>query len=98
MHSCLHIWPGNEVLQILGNITPAFKRGYGKLLINEDVVTATNLDPLVTSSDLMMMGIFSAWKRFEAGWKKVLWQASFNIVNIWSSLVAFESAIEAELT
>jgi hypothetical protein len=41
MHSVLHDWPDKICVKIVQRIKDAMKPGYRKLLINENVITAT---------------------------------------------------------
>jgi hypothetical protein len=56
----LHDRPVSEARKILGNIKPATKPEYSKILINEIVVPDMNADWFSTSVDMLMMTAHAA--------------------------------------
>jgi hypothetical protein len=99
MHSVLHDWTDENALDILGNLKPAFKKGYSKLLLNAVVVPAGVARPITSALDLIMMSGLSSRERSAEDWENLLGAAGFRIVKIWSgtSSFKFQSLIEAEL-
>ncbi|KAL9593641.1 MAG: hypothetical protein Q9219_007457 [cf. Caloplaca sp. 3 TL-2023] len=97
MHSCLHDWPDNAAREILLCLAPAMKKGYSKLLINENVIPARGAHWLSTGLDMTMMAGFSSCERTEDNWRKLLEASGFKIIKIWTYEPGCESLIEAEL-
>lgn len=98
MHSVLHDWPDNMCRKILANLIPALRRGYSKVLINENVIPAKGAYWETTSLDLIMMTIGSG-ERTEQHWRALLESAGLKVVNIWTAPAqkGVESMIECEL-
>lgn len=96
MHSVLHDWPDEVCRKILANLTPAMRRGYSKLLINENVIPDTGAYWETTSLDFIMMSVGSS-ERTEHHWHALLNSCGLNIVNIWTAQRGVESLIECEL-
>lgn len=96
MHSVLHDWPDDLCRKILANLTPAMRRGYSKVLINENVIPDTEAHWQATSLDFIMMG-FSSSERTERHWHALLNSGGLKIVNIWTAQRGVESLIECEL-
>lgn len=98
MHSVLHDWPDDMCGKILANLTPALRRGYSKVLINENVIPDTGAYWETTSLDLIMMAIGSG-ERTERHWHALLESAGLRIVKIWTARAqkGVESLIECEL-
>ncbi|KAL1954422.1 hypothetical protein VTO42DRAFT_1192 [Malbranchea cinnamomea] len=97
MHSVLHDWPDEVCLKILSNLVPAMKRGYSKILINENVIPSTGAEWESTALDLAMMAVHSAQERTEDHWTKLITSAGLKIVKIWTYDKGVESLIECEL-
>ena len=97
LHSVLHDWPDEKCREILRNITSVMKKGYSKILINENVVPSTSAHWETTGLDIIMMTLFSSVERPEASWRALLASVGLRIVKIWSYEVGTESLIEAEL-
>lgn len=97
MHSVLHDWTDGDCLKILKNIVPAMKAGYSKILINENVIPATNAYWETTSLDIIMMADFASTERTAGDWKSLVESAGLRITKIWSAQRGVESLIECEL-
>jgi hypothetical protein len=67
------------------------------LLIHEHVIASENPHPAATAYDMTMMVMVSALERSETAWKELLAATGFRIIKIWSSAVAAQSVIEAEM-
>ncbi|PWY79169.1 o-methyltransferase [Aspergillus heteromorphus CBS 117.55] len=97
MHSVLHDWPDSDCLRILRNIVPAMKRGYSKILINENVIPSTNAYWETTSLDIIMMADFASTERTETQWRALIEAAGLRVVKVWTVRRGVESLIECEL-
>ncbi|KAJ8610952.1 hypothetical protein MRB53_038256 [Persea americana] len=97
MHSVLHDWPDAKVIEILSNITRAMKRGYSKILINENVIPAEDAYWMTTGLDIMMLMLFASTERTEETWRALLEQAGLKITHVCHYETGSESLIEAEL-
>ena len=73
------------------------RSGYSKVLINDFVIPDQNPPWLMTSLDLMMMGMSAATERTIKQWDALLSSVGLKIVQIWSHPDSTESLIEAEL-
>lgn len=65
VHSILHNWPDDKAREILNNLLPAMRKGYSKLLVNEDAPRAVGPTQMSTSLDMVMMSLFGAAERTE---------------------------------
>ena len=98
MHTTLHDWNDEKGILILEALVPAFKPGYSKLLIHEQIVPDVGASWKITAHDLIMMGNFASHERSYAQWKTLLESAGFKITGVWSSEdPAAESVMEAVL-
>ena len=99
LHSVLHDWPDDVGKVILKQIAGAMRRGYSKLLINENIIPDTGADWQATALDIMMMTLFSSKERTLNDWKNLLEspELGLKIVHIWSAQNSQESLIECEL-
>ncbi|KAJ5131069.1 O-methyltransferase family 2 [Penicillium bovifimosum] len=97
MHSVLHDWTDDHCRKILTGLVGAMKRGYSKVLINENVIPDTNAYWETTSLDLIMMADFASTERTEAHWHRLVESAGLKITKIWSAQKGVESLIECEL-
>jgi hypothetical protein len=98
LHSVLHDWSDPKAVLILKNIAQACRRDYSKLLINESVITTTGSSPIATGLDIIVMSTFGGRERSGVDWKKLLDQAGFRVVTVYTDpLVSYESVIEAEV-
>ena len=73
------------------------KKGYSKVLINENVVPDAGASWQITSLDWFMMGLAASRERTEAQWGDLLRSAGLKIVGIWTKEAHIESLIEAEI-
>ncbi|ODM14728.1 hypothetical protein SI65_09917 [Aspergillus cristatus] len=97
MHSILHDWNDDNCRKILSNLVPAMKRGYSKVLINENVIPDTNAYWETTSLDIIMMANFASQERTERHWHCLVESVGLKITNIWTAQRGVESLIECEL-
>jgi hypothetical protein len=84
MHSVLHDWTDADCRRILSNLVPAMKRGYSKILINENVIPSTNAYWETTSLDIIMMADFASQERTETQWRALVESVGLRIVKIWT--------------
>ncbi|KAL5046572.1 hypothetical protein BDW71DRAFT_197504 [Aspergillus fruticulosus] len=97
MHSVLNDWADADCRRILSNLVPAMRRGYSKILINENVIPSTNAYWETTSLDIIMMADFASQERTEKQWRALAESVGLNIVRIWTRRRGVESLIECEL-
>jgi hypothetical protein len=99
MHSVLHDWEDDVGINILKQIAGAMKRGYSKLLINENIIPDTEADWQATALDMMMMTLFASKERTLSDWRQLLESSGvgLKITRIWSVKHSQESLIECEL-
>lgn len=71
--------------------------GYSKLLVHDHVIPASHPHPHTTAFDLTMMVKLSALERTESMWQELLTSVGLRIVRLWTSPLAAQSIIEAEL-
>ncbi|KAI4642224.1 hypothetical protein J4E93_007368 [Alternaria ventricosa] len=99
MHSVLHDWPDDVCKSILKQVAGAMKRGYSKLLINENVIPDKGADWQATALDMMMITLFSSKERTYSQWSQLLEspELGLKIVRVWTVKHSQESLIECEL-
>lgn len=97
MHSILHDWNDDNCRRILTTLLPAMKRGYSKVLINENVIPDTNAYWETTSLDIIMMADFASQERTARHWHALIQSAGLRITKIWTAQRGVESLIECEL-
>ncbi|KAL2076176.1 hypothetical protein VTL71DRAFT_1119 [Oculimacula yallundae] len=86
IHNCLHDWPDNKAEEILRNLVPAMKKGYSKLLINENVVPDEDAHWQITGLDMLMMSVFAATERARSNWERILNAAGLRLVKVWMTI------------
>jgi hypothetical protein len=97
LKSILHNWPDDKCQEILRNIVPAMKKGYSKILINENAIPDQGADPISTGVGIIMMALFASVERTEQKWRVILEAVGLRILNIWTYERGTPSLIEAEL-
>lgn len=98
LHSVLHDWDDTEGIKILGNLKPALKAGYSRVLLNEIVLSEKHPTIAATSMDMMMLAHFAVRERTEADWRAILDKAGLTLLRIYNYPGVAESVIEAELS
>ncbi|PBP26646.1 hypothetical protein BUE80_DR002368 [Diplocarpon rosae] len=78
-----HDWPDADCIKFLGNTVKAMKKGYSRILINDQVLPNTGVDLHPAVLDLAMMTWFHAMERTEKQWKTMLDAVGVDIVKIW---------------
>lgn len=73
------------------------KRGYSKLLIQENVIPHRDADWCMTALDMLLMASFGGCERTEQAWRKLLGDAGLKVVRIWDYERGWEGLIECEL-
>lgn len=97
MHGVLHDWSDEPARKILEMQKSALKPGYSTLLVHDHVVAQKLAHPHATAYDLTMMVKVAGEERSEANWRELLQSAGYNVVKIWTSPLAAQSVIEAEV-
>ncbi|KAI9370225.1 S-adenosyl-L-methionine-dependent methyltransferase [Aspergillus egyptiacus] len=97
LHGVLHDWADAPARAILSQLRQGMQAGYSKLLVHDHVLPDQDPHPQATAYDLTMMVKVSAFERTEAMWQELLASVGFRVVQVWSSPVATQSVIEAEL-
>ncbi|KAH6866914.1 S-adenosyl-L-methionine-dependent methyltransferase [Alternaria rosae] len=99
MHSVLRDWPDDVCKSILKQVAGAMKKGYSKLLINENVIPDKGADWQATALDMMMITLFSSKERTYSQWSQLLEspELGLKIVRVWTVKHSQESLIECEL-
>lgn len=97
MHGVLHDWSDEPARKILEMQKDAMKPGYSKLLIHDHIAPEALAHPHTTAYDLTMMVMVAGVERSEVQWKALLKSAGYKVLNIWTSPLAVQRVIEAEL-
>lgn len=97
MHGVLHDWSDEPARKILEMQKEAMKPGYSKLLIHDHIAPEALAHPHTTAYDLTMMVMVAGVERSEVQWKALLKSAGYKVLNIWTSPLAVQRVIEAEL-
>lgn len=97
MHGVIHDWSDEPARKILAMQRQAMKPGYSRLLVHDHVVPEQYAHPQATAYDLTMMVKVAGQERSEQMWRDLLKAAGFRIVKIWTSPLATQSIIEAEV-
>ena len=74
----------------------AMKKGYSRLLINENVLRDSESPLSAATSDVLMMAFFGGIERTETQWHQLLDSVGLKIVGIWVMEEGAESIIEAD--
>lgn len=93
----LHDWSDEPATQILQMLKDAFEPGYSKLLIYDHVVPDKSAHPHATCYDLTMMALVAGLERTESQWRALLTSVGYKVIKIWTSPLAAQSIVEAEL-
>ncbi|KAL8805076.1 MAG: hypothetical protein Q9182_002166 [Xanthomendoza sp. 2 TL-2023] len=97
LHYVLHDWTDDKCQVILGELTKAMKRGYSKLLIQENVVPDQHAPGPMTGLDIMLMALAATSERSEKQWRELLSSNGLKVIKIWGHPEGTESLIETEL-
>jgi hypothetical protein len=97
MHGVLHDWSDAPAGKILAMQRDALTQGYSSLLIHDHIALRAQAHPHSTAYDLTMMVMVAGTERTESDWEKLLQSEGYKIVKIWTSPLAVQSIIEAEL-
>ncbi|KUI74029.1 Demethylsterigmatocystin 6-O-methyltransferase [Cytospora mali] len=97
MHGVLHDWSDEPARKILEMQTGALTPGYSTLLIHDHIAAEQLAHQHATAYDLTMMAMVAGGERTESDWRKLLDSAGYRIVKIWTSPLAIQGIIEAEL-
>ncbi|MCJ1270763.1 hypothetical protein MMC22_010660 [Lobaria immixta] len=94
--SVFHSWNDEISQKILKNQMSAMKRGYSRLLINENILRDSESPLSAATSDVLMMAFFGGIERTETQWHQLLDSVGLKIVGIWVMEEGAESIIEAD--
>ena len=97
MHGVLHDWSDDPARKILEMQKDAMTPGYSTLLIHDHIAPQALAHPHTTAYDLTMMGMVAGGERKESDWHKLLESAGYKVRKIWTSPLAIQGIIEAEL-
>ncbi|KEY64592.1 hypothetical protein S7711_03651 [Stachybotrys chartarum IBT 7711] len=97
MHGVLHDWSDEPARKILEMQKDAMTPGYSKLLIHDHIAPDGLAHPHTTAYDLTMMVMVAGGERDESQWRELLKSAGYKIDKIWSSPLAVQKIIEAQL-
>lgn len=73
------------------------KKGYSKILINENIVPDTKASWHITSLDWNMMATLATAERTETHWRELLGSVGLKVAGIWTKEAAAGSLFEAVL-
>ena len=82
MHSTLHDSTAERCQIILQNLISVMKKGYSKILINENIVPDIGASWEVTSLDWFMMALAASSERAEVQWRNFLSSVGLKITGI----------------
>ncbi|KAK4495621.1 hypothetical protein PRZ48_012889 [Zasmidium cellare] len=91
-----HTWPDHTAIEALKALHGAFKKGYSKVLIQDEVIKDVGCEPQKASQDISMM-MLGAMERSEGQWREVLKEGGFEITRIVRAEVGVLGVIEAEM-
>lgn len=97
MHGVLHDWSDEPARKILEMQRAAMKPGYSKLLIHDHIAPEALAHPHTTAYDLTMMVMVAGVERSEAHWSTLLKSAGYKFLRVWTSPLAVQGIVEAEL-
>lgn len=84
-------------MKILAALKPALRKGYSKVLLNENVVLKQGTDPQITCFDMIMMSLFGSGERTESDFKSLIEEAGLKLARVWTDPVSVESVLECQL-
>lgn len=97
MHAVLHDWSDEPARKILEMQKGAMTPGYSTLLIHDHIAPEALAHPHTTAYDLSMMVMVAGKERTESQWRELLRSAGYDVVRIWTSPLAVQGIIEAEM-
>ena len=97
MHGVLHDWSDEPARKILEMQKGALTPGHSRLLIHDHIAPEALAHPHTTAYDLTMMVMVAGIERSETQWGALLKSAGYRVVKIWTSPLAVQGIIEAEL-
>lgn len=98
LHHILHDFSSDDACRrILGNIIPAMKAGYSKLLIKELLVPDWNAPWPSTALDVSLMQSLSGQERTESQFRALLESVRLKIEGMWRHDNTSDVVIEASL-
>lgn len=97
LHSIIQDWSDAVNTQILRSLTPALRRGYSKILINDFVVPNAGAHWSQTALDWELMASLGARHRTVAEHAALYEAAGLRVAGIWTHAHSLDSVIELEL-
>jgi hypothetical protein len=92
-----HDWSDSDCRRILRNLRPAMKKGYSRLLINDQVIPEKNAPFVPVMLDMTMMTVLAAKDRSESQWTDLIESEGFKVTGFWTSAGGAEGFVEAML-
>jgi len=94
LRGIMHDWSDDKCIEILRHIVAAMTPEYSRLLIDDFVVPATEVDWLTASLDLCMWLFFSGIERTMSQWQKLFDAVNLEVVQVWSTALSKSRVIE----
>lgn len=96
IRQCLHNWPDEECVKVLGHLGDAMKPGYSVLLLHEQIMPESGAGQWVSIQDLNMMALCGVAERSEKTWRDIIDKAGLTVAKVYLSQDGVsESVIEA---
>lgn len=92
-----HDFSDSDCRRILQNLRPAMKKGYSRLLINDQVIPERDAPYVPVMLDITMMNLLAAKDRSKTQWNELLESEGYVVVSFWSSANGAEGFVEASL-
>lgn len=92
-----HDFSDTDCRRILQNLRPAMKKGYSRLLINDQVIPEINAPNVPVMLDMTMMNLLAAKDRSERQWNELMKSEGYEVLGFWSSAGGAEGFVEATL-
>jgi hypothetical protein len=92
-----HDWSDSDCRRILQNLRPAMKKGYSRLLINDQVIPEKDAPFIPTMLDFTMMVVLASKDRSESQWTELIESEGYKVTGFWSSAGGAEGFVEAML-
>lgn len=79
IRQCLHNWPNDVCVKILGHLRDAMASGYSKLLIHEQITPESGASTWASIQDINMMALCGVAERTEATWREIIALAGLHV-------------------
>ena len=94
MHSVLHDWNDDEVIEILSRIRSAMSPGHSKVLVNDIILPAEGVTRLEATVDMQMMVMTSGFERTEGMFRRIFEKAGLRLEKVWRNSLSPTSIAE----